>query len=314
MLFLCNSQQSVFPQPKRKNYEDFWEEFEGECAAAGLVSKVPSCMKKILTAAGYNSSWSFKALTEDGLSQIEQHIEQHHRTLVQSFEEYASIQPFQFLPGHRSLILGIKSEILELQEKRSNKRSKTSKLASKILEEGDLKTALLNQISAFTDTLKIKADWTNSIKDFSLETTKNASLAHCLLSCPICDSDINVKFEGSWKISNMCRHLRDLHGPNSAEKNKGKASQKQSHSSDHTAKQRAKQKSKVIKTKQLDQLAINKTTSNLADDAIQFTCNTYEDASEDANNFILPHDADSVNSDFASDFDFVDDEEEEVFN
>lgn len=125
----------LISKPKHKIFDDFWDEFEAGCASAGLISKVPLCMKKLLTISGYNSTWSFKSLTEGKLPDIEEYIEKRHRKIADQFDEYKDIRPFEFLPGHRALILGIKSEIIDIQETKKPKKQIKEK---SVLSELDL--------------------------------------------------------------------------------------------------------------------------------------------------------------------------------
>lgn len=164
-------------------------------------------MKKLLTVCGYNSTWSFKSITEENLSDIEKYIEKHHRKMADEFEEYVHIKPFEFLPGHRAMIFGIKSEIDDFK-KEDNKRPKKNVKSKPVLKESDTQIALLNQMSAFTKGLKLQADWSNSIKDSSFTATETALFGTCTILCPICSSSFIVRYDKHWKTSNICKHIR----------------------------------------------------------------------------------------------------------
>lgn len=186
-------------------YDDFWDEFEAQCAATGLISKVPECIKTLLTKCGYNSTWSFKSVTEEKLSEAEHFIESQYRKHADEFEEYKDIKPFKFLPGHKALIFGIKSEIDDFQE---NKRPKKNTKSKFILDERDIQTSLLHQMSAFTKGLDLQADWSKSIKDSSFTKTENALFGTCTVLCPICTSVFIIRYDKHWKNSNICKHVR----------------------------------------------------------------------------------------------------------
>lgn len=146
-------------QPKRKEFVDFWDGFEAQCSTAGLSSKVPACMKKLLTICGYNSAWSFKALTEESLADLEGYIENNHRKDADEFAEYKDIKPFKFLPGHRALIFGIKSDIADFE---NTKRPRKDVKKKPPVNEVDIQANLLNQLACFTSKLNLQADWSNS--------------------------------------------------------------------------------------------------------------------------------------------------------
>lgn len=172
-------------------------------------------MKEILTACGYNSTWSFRTITAETIAEIEEHVEKNLRTTVDAFAEYTGIKPFKFLPGHSALILGIKAELLDLQEARQAKRnlplgfqlglpaqnaSKKFKhgtetqsvaqlSAQSIKQQGkQLKQLLIRQLSSFSTKIGLHVNWTNCIVSSivsppvsrqcsSEETTKEIPLA-----------------------------------------------------------------------------------------------------------------------------------------
>lgn len=199
----------LFLQPKRKIYEDFWEEFEGECAAFGLVSTIPACMKRILTVSGYNSALSFKSIDESKVQELELYIEANHRKTADEFPEYAEIKPFQFLPGHRSLILGIKDEILNIQTEKKQKFTKKSRRdEDEPRDEQSLELSLRNQMSAYANGIGLNLDWTQSINNIVLTSTGRSTMAQCSVSCPVCNKDYMLRYDRNWKVTNMYRHIR----------------------------------------------------------------------------------------------------------
>lgn len=193
-------------QPKRKIYEDFWSEFEDTIANTGLISTIPSCVKELLTAVGYNSAFSLLTIDESKLSNVEEYIETNCRQLVETFEIYQSRKPFSFLPGHRDLIFGISSELARLQDSGQSKRAKKSTQCN--LNERDLRASLVNQLSTFATGLGLDHNWSNSIDDFEMDSTGNAIYAKCAISCKICSSVISTRYDKHWKISNIFKHIR----------------------------------------------------------------------------------------------------------
>lgn len=170
-------------------------------------------MKKLLDICGYNSALSFKSIEESSLTHLETYIEGNHRKVVDEFAEYHHIKPFQFLPGHRSLILGIKDEISNIQ---SGKKKKVSKPSSKKLprdnDELTLAQGLANQLSTYANGIGLKLDWASSIKKIELTETENATLAKCVISCPRCN---NIRYDtieiGKWPMfmaSSLTHHHR----------------------------------------------------------------------------------------------------------
>lgn len=164
-------------------------------------------MKRILNVCGYNSALSFKLVEEDKLSNLENYIETHHRKVVDEFQEYEDIKPFQFLPGHRSLILGIKAEISDIQSKKKQKVPKSNKMP-RDEDEKTLQISLINQLSAYANGISLKLDWSHSIQETEFTQVENSTLVRCKISCPQCGMTSTMRYERSWKVANMYRHLR----------------------------------------------------------------------------------------------------------
>lgn len=194
-----------FRQPKRKVYDDFWQEFEAGCAALGLVSTVPACMKALLSVGGYNNALSFKSVNESKIRDLEQHIETHHRKVADEFAEYAEMKPFQFLPGHCAFILQMKQEIENMQ---IEKKQKVAKKSRRDQDEQSLELSLKGQLNTYAKSIGFNLDWTHSIQNIVLTSTENSTCAQCSVSCPICFKSYALRYDRSWKVTNMYRHLR----------------------------------------------------------------------------------------------------------
>lgn len=87
------------------------------------------CMKKILTVCGYNNAWAFKGTDDKKITQLEAFVESRYRKIVDAFDKYQEMKPFEFLPEHRALKLGIKAEIL-LMEARMDGEKKNQRLTN----------------------------------------------------------------------------------------------------------------------------------------------------------------------------------------
>lgn len=191
-------------------FDNFWDEFEDQCAKAGLVSKVPICMKQILTACGYNNAWAFKEITDARIQELETFVQSQHRKLADSFDEYKKIDPLKFLPGHRTMIKGVQTEILSME---ATKKTKASQPSSKTkttddLSEDTLKNMLIDQVAKYSLKKSLNSDWSNSIEKFSMKTNDNGTSAECTLSCPMCGVVRIIRFDNHWTPSNMFKHLK----------------------------------------------------------------------------------------------------------
>lgn len=193
-------------QPRKKKYSDFWSEFEDVTSSNGLVSTIPSCIKSILTAVGYNSALSIIQIDEQRIKEIEEFVETNCRGIIDSIDVYKYIKPFTFLPGHKALILGIKSEIQNLQDA---KKPKVTTFCKPQLSESDLKVSLVNQLSAFTSKNGLDIDdWSKSVYNITLTSSEHSTHALCSIKCPVCAAKSTIRYDSYWKVSNICKHLR----------------------------------------------------------------------------------------------------------
>lgn len=164
-------------------------------------------MIKILNSCGYNSALSFKLVDDKKLDELEKFVEKSHRKVADQFEEYREMKPFEFLPGHRALIFGIKEELLDLQSRKKQKVTK-SKKQNHVENEETLKISLINQISSYAQKNELNLNWSDCITDFKLTSTENSTFAVCKMACPDCHTALAMRYDKNWKTSNMTRHLR----------------------------------------------------------------------------------------------------------
>lgn len=162
-------------------------------------------MKKLLTLTGYNSALSFKQFTEGELDSTERFIEENHRNTADEFDEYKNVRPFKFLPGHKALIFGIKSQLEDFQAKQKI----TKKVKKSVPNENELHIALLNQISSFAKDNQLEVVFsTDCIKQSLYTATESASFCSCNIICPLCFSSIGTRYDKHWKNTNVYKHLR----------------------------------------------------------------------------------------------------------
>lgn len=164
-------------------------------------------MKNFLTVCGYNSALAFKSVDENSLSNLENYIEVHHRKTVDDFPEYVDIKPFEFLPGHRSLIVGIKTELSDIQSKKKQKVMKSTK-PSRNEDENELRSSLVNQMTTYASGIGLGLDFSVSVQDMNLEKVEELTLAVCKVVCPACNRIFTIRYNKNWKICNIYRHLR----------------------------------------------------------------------------------------------------------
>lgn len=161
-------------------------------------------MKTILTSCGYNNAWAFKDVDQEKITEIESFIETSNRKIAESFDEYKGKRPFTFLPGHRSLILGIKNQILLIEDINKPKKPNTKSVP----DEKDLIAMLIKQVSQYSSRLSLKLNWNDAVQKFEGTTDGDDTSIQCVLSCPLCYANRTIRFDKYWRVSNLFKHLR----------------------------------------------------------------------------------------------------------
>lgn len=77
--------------------------------------EVPICLKFLLWKSGYDTLLSVKQIREESVKEIEKHIQMQRNKIlpmldeinVREFTEYKKQKEFEFLPGHRNILLDL---------------------------------------------------------------------------------------------------------------------------------------------------------------------------------------------------------------
>lgn len=100
-----------------------WSSFEKY-----LGKVIPECIKKILSETGFDDDLALENLKETDIKDIEHYVNEHLPTLVNSLtccksEIYKAQNKFEFLPGHRRLIIhlaeGMRLKYAKIRDKNS---------------------------------------------------------------------------------------------------------------------------------------------------------------------------------------------------
>lgn len=200
--------------------------------------KYPECVKCLLTAAGFDSQLSLKDITEAKLASAEQFLTKN-RHLINDLEccyseQYKEMADFQFLPGHKSLIMSIPSRLLEWT-KTVQKWSKNQNLkqddpgriefhqmygqyvsASKrktCRSAEEIKLQLIHNLRMFLGKVgpqfPVNTITDANLHDFSLDPTEFDDIVYrCQFVCPFCNKPTPVTFKKHWMSSNATSHLK----------------------------------------------------------------------------------------------------------
>lgn len=190
-----------------------WKHFE-----QSLGFKFPQEIKLILNICGFDSELSLKEINEKTIESIEQTVTENLNSnnlelvsgLKGSVYEGKPL-PFNFLLGHRVLILSIPEKVQLLQKSKSNKRfpignaSETENVEKNRSVDAYKKALLLklkNYAKKFSLNFEVKE---NHIKNFSQVN----NVIRCNVKCCFCDTRIPCTFITYWNIGNLTKHIRN---------------------------------------------------------------------------------------------------------
>lgn len=184
----------------------------------------PPCIKSLLELAGYDTLSSLANIDEKKVKCVEEHLDAD-KTPIQKLEcccssEYKQLEKFQFLPGHKTIIISIPDELKEMNEiKRSKKMA--NMVTKHSLSDEELKENLIKTLAtAWTTALKeaeielpqniITSE--NNLYDFKRfpegESKIHGKICECLFSCPFCSKTFKMTYKAWWWSSKATKHLK----------------------------------------------------------------------------------------------------------
>lgn len=176
--------------------------------------KFPLCVKQLLIATGYDKFMNLSKLDEEKIIKIEQHINQN-RSLLESLnccnmDIYKNQTEFAFLPGHKTIILEIPTQISRMKESQSGANKKPLKSTNK--SENELKQELVKSLSNYYAKLSLPSPTVvisfRSINDFICDEQNEKKIYKCNFSCPFCSKVVPITYKNFWMTSNATKHLK----------------------------------------------------------------------------------------------------------
>lgn len=81
---------------------EFWKKFQ-----EFVGQSIPNEIVQILIVCGYDNAISVSELSEEEITIIERYVNQasNAKPILENTKQYASLEPFVFLPGHKKLII-----------------------------------------------------------------------------------------------------------------------------------------------------------------------------------------------------------------
>lgn len=178
------------------------------------ATQFPSCVKAILKYAAYDTASSCMLLNDRTVPDVEQYIAENGRNLIENLTccnstTYQSQQNFRFLPGHKTTILAIPTQIREMQAMKKNTLKPMAEF-KKLLTSKQLKEMLLSKLEQNI----AKLGFANELTEFQLSPVQtiivdNRMKGKCRVKCFRCDVWHNLVYDGSWRLSNAIRHYKE---------------------------------------------------------------------------------------------------------
>lgn len=192
-------------QAKTKAWTDI-ERFAG--------SKYPICIKRILILSGYDNLVSLRAINEDSVLKLEEHINKNRNTLDElecCFSElYKKQDVFEFIPGHRMAILDIPRQIDQMQSKKMERSLGRNRKKRSVAELQKMLIAQLNGYSSKAG-YKLPEDVISELNIVNVQSDEQSDgslIVKCDFTCPFCTKHIKVSFKNFWWASNATKHLK----------------------------------------------------------------------------------------------------------
>lgn len=204
--------------------KDFWSTFQLYLRE----NRLPNLIVEILKKTGYDSPLSIELLEDDKIKGIEESIQKRFNSFNQLFKdtEYENIETFEFLPGHKTLLLGIRiyvKKYLEknLSAKRNNRLpaiveecSETELELFSDIEKENLKKKLIEKVEKFSKKFNISTESLsqNNIRGDldAIIKADNHIVYKCKFHCSIgdCQYITPCLYNKHWQISNLEKHLK----------------------------------------------------------------------------------------------------------
>lgn len=183
-------------------FQSVWKKIE-KSHKQWSKEKFPPCIKTILANAGYNTFISSSAIDEAKIKEIERHIQlnKHHLNELNCCysEEYKGFEVFQFLPGHKTILMDLPKRIKTLKGK---KTFSDNEIQDKLI--ASLMLAARKVDSSFQEGIITK----KNILNFERIPKDDDFIFKCRFSCPFCEKMYSAKYGNSWMNSNITKHVK----------------------------------------------------------------------------------------------------------
>lgn len=157
-------------------------------------------------------------LDHSKLELVESHINENRHLLTELkccySDVYRSQPEFQFLPGHRATILGLKNQINKMKENRNQKRKALGSKRKPDKSIDELQTQLIISLDKFSTKHGFPANLISdkNIVDWFETSVEGQTVYKCGFSCVFCSKVVPMQHKSYWMTSNATKHIK-THNP-----------------------------------------------------------------------------------------------------
>lgn len=171
----------------------------------------------LLENAAYDTLNSLKAIDTEKLDIIETYLSEHRLSWINDLtccksDEYKKQSIFRFLPGHRTMVLGIPEQIKQMRSVIPCV-NQSATVAKKDRTDNELKSKLISNVMAYMKknnfSLPDELMSSENIRNFERGTALDDFVCKCKFVCPFCPKNFPITHKQFWMSSNLTKHLKN---------------------------------------------------------------------------------------------------------
>lgn len=176
--------------------------------------RFPECVKTLLISAAYNDCATLSRIDAEKLCSIESFLNKNKGYISQLdccyAAHYKRLEVFEFLPGHKDLILAIPSLLPQMKGSISPYSLKRNK---KTLSDDELKNKLISNLLHYAENIGLEIEDGKithvNIHNFQRSANENDFLCKCGFICPFCAKVFKLTYKTYWGSSNVTTHFKE---------------------------------------------------------------------------------------------------------